>query len=53
VRQHIEEEEGELFPALRRTGSDLAALGKKIAARKEALQAKLDEAGGRAVGDKT
>ncbi|MCC8395486.1 hemerythrin domain-containing protein [Paraburkholderia sp. MMS20-SJTR3] len=53
VKHHVEEEEGELFPALRRTGLDLAALGKKIAARKEALQSKLDQAGSRAVGDKT
>jgi hemerythrin-like domain-containing protein len=53
VRHHIEEEEGELFPALRRTGCDLATLGKKIAARKQTLQSKLDEAGSRAVGDKT
>ncbi|APA89842.1 hemerythrin domain-containing protein (plasmid) [Paraburkholderia sprentiae WSM5005] len=53
VRHHIEEEEGQLFPALRRTGCDLAALGNKIAARKQTLQARLDEAGARAVGDKT
>ncbi|NVI04605.1 hemerythrin domain-containing protein [Paraburkholderia youngii] len=53
VRHHVEEEEGELFPALRRTGCDLAGLGKKIAARKETLQARLDQAGSRAVGDRT
>ncbi|NUY05303.1 hemerythrin domain-containing protein [Paraburkholderia youngii] len=53
VRHHVEEEESELFPALRRTGCDLGALGKKIAARKEALQARLDQEGSRAVGDRT
>lgn len=53
VGHHIEEEEGELFPALRRTDCDLGALGKKMAARRETLQAKLDAAGSRAVGDKT
>ncbi|MCC8404472.1 hemerythrin domain-containing protein [Paraburkholderia sp. MMS20-SJTN17] len=53
VRHHIEEEESELFPALRRSGCDLAALGEQIAARKQTLQARLDEAGSRAVGDRT
>ncbi|MGF6969790.1 hemerythrin superfamily protein [Paraburkholderia sp. WC7.3g] len=53
VRHHVEDEEGELFPALRRTGCDLTALGNKIAARKQTLQDKLDQAGSRAVGDKT
>jgi hemerythrin superfamily protein len=53
VLHHVEEEEGELFPELRRTKCDLAALGKKIVARKEALQSNLDAAGSRSVGDKT
>lgn len=53
VQHHVEEEEEELFPELRRTKCDLIALGKKIAARKEALQSKLDAVGSRAVGDRT
>lgn len=53
VEHHVEEEEDELFPALRRTSCDLVALGKKIAARKETLQGKLDKVGSRLVGDKT
>ncbi|WP_345816558.1 hemerythrin domain-containing protein [Paraburkholderia sp. PREW-6R] len=53
VQHHVEEEEEELFPELRRTKCDLIALGKKIAARKQELQAKLDAVGSRSVGDKT
>jgi len=53
VQHHIDEEEGTLFPDLRRTQCDVAVLGAKIATRKEALQRKLDEAGSRTVGDKT
>lgn len=53
VKHHVEEEEEELFPELRRTSCDLEALGKKIAARKEALQSKLDSVGSRNVGDKS
>lgn len=53
VQHHVEEEEQELFPALRKTNCDLAALGRKLAARKDELQAKLDAAGSRLIGDKT
>jgi hemerythrin superfamily protein len=53
VQHHVEEEEDELFPALRRTKCDLAGLAKKIAARKEVLQSRLDAAGSRLIGDKT
>ncbi|MEA3085508.1 MAG: hypothetical protein QOC89_3205 [Paraburkholderia sp.] len=53
VQHHVEEEEDELFPELRRTKCDLIGLGKKIAARKQALQSKLDAVGSRSVGDKT
>jgi len=38
VNHHVEEEEGELFPALRDADVDLDALGEELAARKEALQ---------------
>lgn len=53
VQHHVEEEEDELFPELRRTKCDLIGLGKKIAARKQALQSKLDAVGSRSIGDKT
>lgn len=41
VKHHIEEEEAELFPELRKAGLDLAGLGERIAKRKAQLQAKL------------
>jgi hemerythrin-like domain-containing protein len=53
VKHHVEEEEHELFPELRRSKCDLAALGRKIAARKEVLERKLEAVGSRLVGDKT
>lgn len=53
VRHHVEEEEEELFPQLRKSGLDAAALGRRIAARKAELDAKLDAAGVRNTGDRT
>ncbi|ASL48947.1 DNA nickase (plasmid) [Burkholderia sp. AD24] len=53
VKHHIEEEEKELFPELRKSKCDLQALGEKMAKRKAELQSKLDAVGSRAVGDKT
>jgi hemerythrin superfamily protein len=41
VKHHVEEEEAELFPALRKSGLDLASLGDRIAKRKDELQEKL------------
>ena len=37
VRHHVEEEETELFPEVRASGMDLAALGARLAARKAEL----------------
>jgi hypothetical protein len=41
VRHHVEEEEGELFPELRKMKIDLAVLGEQLLERKGALMAKL------------
>jgi hemerythrin-like domain-containing protein len=53
VKHHVDEEEDELFPELRRSKCDLAGLGRKIAARKEVLEGKLEAVGSNLVGDKT
>jgi hypothetical protein len=37
IRHHVEEEESELFPEVRKTTIDLHALGAKLAARKVEL----------------
>lgn len=49
VNHHIEEEENELFPELRKSQADLEALGSEIMKRKTALQARLSKD----VGDRT
>lgn len=46
VRHHIEEEESDLFPKLRKSGADLEALGRKLAQRKEDLESKLPQDAG-------
>jgi len=38
VNHHVKEEEGEMFPKVRKTGIDLAALGEQLAQRKQELQ---------------
>ena len=53
VGHHVEEEEEELFPELRRSTCNLHALGVKMASRKAELQGKLDALGSRSVGDRT
>lgn len=48
VNHHIEEEESELFPKLRKSGADLNELGMKMAKRKQSLEAKIpNDAGDR------
>jgi hemerythrin-like domain-containing protein len=41
VKQHIKEEEEELFPELQSTKMDLDAVGRELAERKEELMAEL------------
>jgi hemerythrin superfamily protein len=43
VTHHVEEEESELFPEIRRSDVDLVSLGEKIEARKIALQQRITE----------
>lgn len=38
IEHHVREEEGEMFPKVRKSGLDLVSLGKKMAARKAELQ---------------
>ncbi|HZV66006.1 MAG TPA: hemerythrin domain-containing protein, partial [Telluria sp.] len=38
IDHHVEEEEGEMFPKVRKSGLDLVALGQQMAARKAELQ---------------
>jgi len=42
VRHHIKEEQGEMFPAARKAGLDLAALGESMRARRDELAAQED-----------
>jgi len=39
IEHHVEEEEGEMFPKVRKSKVDLVALGEEMAARKEQLMA--------------
>ncbi|NML62909.1 hemerythrin domain-containing protein [Massilia sp. RP-1-19] len=39
IEHHVKEEEGEMFPKVRKTKVDLVALGEQMAARKEELMA--------------
>jgi hemerythrin superfamily protein len=41
IDHHVKEEEGEMFPKVKKAGLDTAALGEAIAARKEELMAEL------------
>ncbi|MES3023450.1 MAG: hemerythrin domain-containing protein [Pseudomonadota bacterium] len=39
IEHHVKEEEGEMFPKVRKSGVDLVALGERMAARKDELMA--------------
>jgi hemerythrin superfamily protein len=43
VQHHVEEEEAELFPAVKKAGLDLGELGEEMRQRKEELQAELGD----------
>ncbi|MEM5326365.1 hemerythrin domain-containing protein [Paraburkholderia sp. JHI2823] len=53
VRHHVQEEEADLFPRLRKSNLDLGRLGQRIAARKAELDSKLEAAGVKQTGDLT
>jgi hemerythrin-like domain-containing protein len=53
VSHHVEEEEEELFPELRKSTCNLHALGARMASRKAELQSGLDAVGSKSVGDRT
>ncbi|CAN7783547.1 hemerythrin domain-containing protein [Paraburkholderia hospita] len=50
VGHHVEEEEKELFPELRKSNCNLRGLGEKMEKRKAELQSKLDAVGSKSVG---
>lgn len=43
VKHHVKEEETELFPKLKKTKMDMAAIGEQLAARKEELMAEMGD----------
>lgn len=53
VRHHVEEEESEFFPTLRKNGLDARKLGARIAQRRDELNRKLEATGSKLVGDLT
>ena len=44
TRHHVKEEEGELFPKLRKSDMDLKGIGEQLAARKKALMSRMKAA---------
>jgi hypothetical protein len=41
VQRHVKEEEGELFPKIRKSDMDLEEIGARLASRKEELMCQL------------
>ena len=44
IEHHVKEEEGEMFPALKKAGMDTATLGEDMSNRKEELMEEMDDA---------
>jgi hypothetical protein len=44
VKHHVKEEEGELFPKLRKSDMDLVEVGEQLAARKKELMSQMKAA---------
>ena len=44
VKHHVKEEEGELFPKLRKSDMDVAEVGAQLSARKKELMAEIKAA---------
>jgi hemerythrin-like domain-containing protein len=42
VRHHIKEEQGEMFPAARKAGLDMQAIGEKMQARRQELAGEME-----------
>lgn len=44
TKRHVKEEEGELFPKVRKSDMDMKAIGEQLAARKKALMSRMKAA---------
>jgi len=49
IEHHVEEEETEYFPKIKKTDMDIKAVGAQLKARKEELLAQMDAGQGKAV----
>jgi hemerythrin superfamily protein len=49
IEHHVEEEEEDYFPKVKKTKMDLNAVGARVAARKQQLMAKMDKSQGKAL----
>jgi ribosome-interacting GTPase 1 len=49
IEHHVEEEETEYFPKVKKTEMDVKAAGERMAARKEELQGQMDRTEGKSL----